>query len=396
MADFDFDVAVAGAGIAGCAAALSLADFAPELRVCLVGPAPPAAARIGETVPPPVEPILRHLGLSDRFAADRHRASYRTFSAWGTAHLAVNEFLFQTHQVGWRLDRARFDRMMLEAAAARVAAHAQGKAVGLSREPGGWRLALDDGSRIVARFVVDATGRAAALVRWLGLPRLAPDGLVGCSVHVEDRNGPEELLVETFPDGWWYTAGLPDGRRVIACMTDTDEVRRLGLRDGDAFARRLAETRHVRAVVGDGGLLDGPRLWPAGSRCVPQPAGVPFLCVGDAASCFDPVSGQGIVKALRSGIFASYAIGDLLRGGDERGLNRYGALSRRIFEAYRSTLRDFYALETRWADRPFWRRRHGALPAAGPDGGAGRRPDARRPAPETILAAVSADRAAAS
>ena len=59
------------------------------------------------------------------------------------------------------------------------------------------------------------------------------------------------LSQETFADGWWYTAALPDGRRVIACMTDADAVRPLGLRSGAGFARLLARTRHVGAV-GDG------------------------------------------------------------------------------------------------------------------------------------------------
>src|SRR5262252_4671177 len=112
----DFDVFIAGAGPAGCAAAISLNDFAPELNVCLAD-APPPGLRIGETVPPQIRPILGHLGLWPRFAADGHCPSYRTVSAWGSPLLLSNEFLFQTHQVGWRLDRARFDRMMLQAAA---------------------------------------------------------------------------------------------------------------------------------------------------------------------------------------------------------------------------------------------------------------------------------------
>ena len=54
------------------------------------------------------------------FAADRHRPSYRTVSAWGGPELLSNEFLFQAHQVGWRLDRARFDAMLLAKAAERA------------------------------------------------------------------------------------------------------------------------------------------------------------------------------------------------------------------------------------------------------------------------------------
>ena len=84
---------------------------------------------------------------------------------------------------------------------------------------------------------------------------------------------------------------------------------------------------------------------------------MPLLCVGDASSCFDPVSGQGILKALRSGIFASYAIGDRLVRNDAKGLARYQKFIADEFAGYRETLREYYAQEQRFADRLFWRRR---------------------------------------
>jgi hypothetical protein len=65
------------------------------------------------------------------------------------------------------------------------------------------------------------------------------------------------------------------------------------------------------------------------------------------------------LKALRSGIFASYAVADALRG-DPTGLARYRALMKREISAYRQTLADFYALEQRWTERPFWQRRQHA------------------------------------
>jgi len=81
--------------------------------------------------------------------------------------------------------------------------------------------------------------------------------------------------------------------------------------------------------------------------------------VGDAGLCYDPISGDGVVKALRSGVFASYAIADWLRCGDPRGLSRYRLVLQRAFATYRGALREYYALEQRWPDSPFWRRRHG-------------------------------------
>lgn len=222
-----FDVAIVGAGPAGCAAAISIGDFAPELSLCLVGPElfvaevpdghqSEAQARIGESVPPQIEPILAHLGLSASFAADGHLPSYRTASAWGSEALIANEFFFQPQQLGWRLDRARFDRMMLAAASTHIAARVTAWAAGLSRRGEGWSLALDDGLRIAARFIVDATGRSATLARAIGLRSVTLDKLVGCSIQVADEAGDGgELLIETFADGWWYTAGLPGGRRIV-------------------------------------------------------------------------------------------------------------------------------------------------------------------------------------
>jgi 2-polyprenyl-6-methoxyphenol hydroxylase-like FAD-dependent oxidoreductase len=356
------DVAIAGAGPGGCATALSLADFAPELSVCLLGPTSADGLRVGETVPPPIERLLDHLGLWSRFQADGHHASYRTISAWGSPHLASNEFLFHAHQIGWRLDRAKFDRMMQEAAADRVAARLPQEVAGLSRERAGWRLILAEGSNLYARFVIDATGHKAALARSQRLPASAIDALVGCSVEVADRcDEPGELLLETFADGWWYTVALPGSRRVLVCMTDADQARRLGLRQAAGFLERVEATEYIRRVMQEAQLLRGPRMWAASSRHVVQCAALPLLCVGDAGVAFDPVAGQGIARALCSGIFASYAAADFLRRGDDSGLRRYAWLLDRHFATYRAILREFYALETRWATRPFWCRRIGRV-----------------------------------
>jgi flavin-dependent dehydrogenase len=358
-----FDVLIAGAGPAGCATAISLSDFAPKLRVGLIDASAPDTARIGETVPPPIKPILEHLGLWESFAADRHSASYRTLSAWGGPELLSNEFLFHTQQTGWRLDRARFDAMMLRGAAPRVAAQIAGKAVKLSFADDVWNVELDDGAIHTARAVVDATGRAAVLARLHGLRPQRLDRLVSCFAFCESRGGAQELTIEAVRDGWWYTAALPDGRRVIAFMSDADIVRGLELGQRERWLRALGETEHVHALTAGAEPLRAPQFHGAGSQTVLTDSTHTLMCVGDAASSFDPVSGQGIVKALRSGVFASYAIADHLERGDPDGLRRYGTFVRSEFAAYRDTLRDYYAQERRWADSLFWqRRREGGHP----------------------------------
>jgi flavin-dependent dehydrogenase len=356
----EFDVLIAGAGPAGTATAISLADFAPDLRVCIADAPARDVLRVGETAPPQLRPLLQHLGLWPAFEADLHRPSYRMASAWGSPELVSNEFLFQTQQVGWRLDRARFDAMMRTAAAAR-ATFVAAKVDAVVRDGSGWHVGLGDGTHHAARFVVDATGRGSVVARTQGVRLDTSDRLAGSIMLFEDA--PDDgagLLIETFAGGWWYTAALPNDRRIVACMSDADLMRPLGIGRTEGWMKALGETRHIYPAVGAARPLGSPVLRAAGSRQIVRDTTLPLLCVGDAASCFDPVSGQGIFKALRGGIFASYAIADALHGGDQAPVVRFRAFVADEFATYRETLNQYYGLEQRWPDRPFWRRRASA------------------------------------
>jgi 2-polyprenyl-6-methoxyphenol hydroxylase-like FAD-dependent oxidoreductase len=196
------------------------------------------------------------------------------------------------------------------------------------------------------------------LSRALGLRPAAPDRLVGrFVVFAGVADDGEGLMIEAVPDGWWYTAAIPGDRRIVAHMSDADRTQPLGRGGLAAWMAALDRTTHVRRTVADARPLGPPQARPAGSRNVAVDASLPMIGVGDAASCFDPISGQGIVKAMRSGIFASYAVADQLARGEPAGLARYRAFVAREFAEYRTTLAEFYALEPRWADQPFWRRR---------------------------------------
>jgi 2-polyprenyl-6-methoxyphenol hydroxylase-like FAD-dependent oxidoreductase len=354
-----FDVLIAGGGPAGCATAISLADFAPSLQVGLIDPAEHGKLRIGETVPPHIKPTLVHLGLWKQFDRDGHCSSYRTMASWGNERLGSNEFLLHTHQIGWRLDRATFDRMLLEAALSRVCGRFTARVVAMTSGADGWRLSLSDGTEHRARFVVDATGNVAALARQCQLSMANFDRLVACCLYTGSRSdGTEGLMIETFSDGWWYTAAIPGGPRIVVCMTDADLVRALKLSLTGNFLDLLAKTNHVRRTAEVDRTLDQPTIVPASSRFFSANPALSLLCVGDSGSRYDPVCGQGIIKALRSGTFASYAIADWLHHADDRGLVRYRLMLQREFAAYRITLQDYYAQEQRWSQNPFWRRRH--------------------------------------
>jgi flavin-dependent dehydrogenase len=335
----------------------------------LTDAAPPSEFRVGEALPPAATPLLRDLGLLPRFLAAKHLPSYGNASAWGSDELGFNDFIFDPAGHGHHLDRARFDAMVHDAAAEAGAQVIPGARVvsGTAGEVRLWRSGRQE--EVACRWVVDATGRSGAIARARGATRLTADRLLAFwarfgSPRAENDDEDTRTLVESCPEGWWYTALVPSRERVIAFLTDEDLADRGALLSPDGFSAQLSRTAHVQAIVDVHGyrILGRPRGADASSTRLDMFAGPGWVAAGDAALAFDPLSSQGILNALYSGMKAGEALDEALTG-DADALDRYAAHLEEIAAAYAANWAAFYAHEDRWPDRPFWRRRAGRDPA---------------------------------
>jgi flavin-dependent dehydrogenase len=289
--------------------------------------------------------VLESLGLWTAFVAAGFPESAGTRAAWGAGAPYDNEFLYGAHGPGWRLDRNRFDALLLHRA----------------REAG---VTIAD-APVEADFVVDATGRSATVAVSHGAKRLADDQLVGigCMFATDAGSAPRSYtLVEACEDGWWYAACLPDGRTVAAFLTDADLARQARLHDPGRWREHLDRTGGlVRDRIGNAGPVAAPAIFSARSQCLDTCAGPGWLAAGDAAASFDPLSSQGILRALRLGKIAAFTVFDTLRGRREA-IGKYRSYVSREYDHYRATKSKVYTMESRWPDAPFWaRRRKGAI-----------------------------------
>lgn len=358
-----YDVFIAGAGPAGAAVAISLSQVTPGLRVCLADAGKHIPFRIGESVPPTIKPFLDHLGVSSAFEQAGHSPSFRTLSAWGGAKLISNEFFLHVYHSGWRLERECFDRMLITEAARCDTEILSARVCALKEDENGWLIDCGTAGRFSARYVVDASGRDAICSRLLKRVPIKFDRLVACSIFFEQHEsseafGADDAVIEAFRNGWWYTAAIPGNRRVVMLMTDIDIARQMRVAQLPNWLQYLAETQYIRPRVATDHPLSPPLIWPASSRYFAGAYPPNMLAVGDAISSFDPLSSQGIIKALRSSLFASYAIADHYLRDDASGIAKYHTLMKREFDTYLATWREYYQQEQRWPDAPFWQRRH--------------------------------------
>ena len=89
------------------------------------------------------------------------------------------------------------------------------------REGQGWRLELADGD-ILADAVIWATGRSWRLARCFGATLKVHAHLAAYTRFFDRAPGDCRMVIEARPEGWWYSADLPGGSRVVACLTDPD------------------------------------------------------------------------------------------------------------------------------------------------------------------------------
>ncbi len=209
--------------------------------------------------------------------------------------------------------------------------------------------------------IIDAGGRAAPVARHLGMSSKVGDRLICAWVYGYDTRRPGQGLtyIEAVEDGWWYTAALPDGPRVLAFHTDADLPAAQVVRERNRLMESAGTACELSALLADVGFVPGSEngAAAANSAALEPPASEGWFAVGDAAISFDPISSQGLLNALFTGLAAAEAVDRYLEG-NAPALSEYVKVIGGIRDAYWQHLKFCYAGETRWPQAFFWQRRH--------------------------------------
>jgi digeranylgeranylglycerophospholipid reductase len=305
------DVVVVGGGPAGLIAAREAADAGLDVVLVERDRAIGAPVRCGEGV--------GSRGLSEFIAPEgaswvARRITRVIFWAPDGTEVRVAE-----GDVGYILDRSRFEpALAAEAGSAGAEIRVGTEAVALERRGDRWRVALrgprGDGD-IDARIVIAADGVEALVARWAGLDTRVPArDMESCAQYVVSNIAfdPDAIYLHfghrVAPGGYAWIfpkdVGIANvGLGIVALRADGRPAR-AWLDDYMA--------RHFPQGVTTGYTVGGVIVHPTIKRTVTDG----LLVCGDAAHMVNPLSGGGIVNAMKAGRLAARVAAGAIGAGD--------------------------------------------------------------------------------
>jgi flavin-dependent dehydrogenase len=270
---------------------------------------------------------------------------------------------------GWHVDRVCFDRALVHRVQNLGVTVVPGRILSCRQvsEPGKPSVAhrvgyeenpAADVKQMTAKWLVDASGKHAVIAKRYGVQRVRLDTQMAAVAWLQpptaDRD--DTTRIKSTENGWWYSARLPDGSRVLAFFTEPQQAANYAKLPGH-FVQAANRSQVLPDPVSESAILNGVSVVNAGVSRLGRAVGDGWLAVGDAALSFDPLSSQGMFFALFSGIRGADSIIATDRKADVDHLRVYQQKLDRVFDAHQQARFYHYSTELRFAASPYWQQR---------------------------------------
>lgn len=328
------ELAIVGAGPAGCAAAIWAATRG--LRVLLVDRAGSPRNRPGECLHPGIEVLFRDLGILDEVLGRCHiRPPARVVAVGGQRSIETFGSDTNGHWRALHVARADLDAILLNRAQ-QVGVALQIHRSRVTPVVSGERVVGIDvgGQTFRSAFVIDASGHSAWLTRAMGQQLVSASPRLTAFYGYSHGQLPDEQIFEANAGGWQWMA------QVAPTVVNWTSLH-FGVH------KRPQPPRELASLLPCGSSRGADVTW----RIAPLVAGRSYFIVGDAALVTDPASGNGVLRAVMSGVKAAHNARAAIAGqaSPSEAARDYQKWLRRWFEADTARLSEMYdSLRADW------------------------------------------------
>ncbi len=367
-----YDVVIAGSGPAGCAAAIRLRQL--NLSVCIVDNANDNALKVGESLPGAAIRLLNRLGIknmSQLLPQSAYSPCIANVSAWGMDDWTYNDAIKNPENGGWHILRHKFDKSLRQLASQNEVTFYNakfGKTTSTRQKNDTNEInhsisfktkdtALPE--TISSRWIIDATGRASAVIKQFGIDRLAFEQQIAAIVWLKPstkKNQDSTTRIKSVENGWWYSAKLPDNTRVVSFHGLPNDIAKM-VKSKTLFVSEANKVNILIDSIAENEILEGVIARNAGFFKASDVIGKSWLAIGDAALSLDPISSQGMFFALYSGVRGAETIASVINDSNDcSGIrDAYRQKVENVFIANANSRKHYYTTEQRYASHPYWK-----------------------------------------
>lgn len=363
------DVAIVGAGPAGCTAALALTDSG--LRVGLIDQARfPRDKTCGDAVAAYVPKVLATISpaLRDAFQQIEERQPVNICRVVAPNGTALD---FRFSDTGNIIKRIHLDNFLFNQAIAQphVTAYCERRVTNVKQVSEGWEIETPQ-ELFFARLIIGCDGAQSVVSRKLSDGRLLPEhysaavrgyyaGVTGTAPDVFELH-----FIDGFELGYFWIFPEVDGTCNVGVGGLSEYIAKKSINLRGLLQELISTHPTISPRFSRAHLLSEIKGFglPLGSRKIPISGPAWMLC-GDAAHLIDPLTGEGIGQAMVSGRYAGWKAAacfsendfsaDFMKAYDQQVYAKFWSSHRKSYWLQRYLVPRFYLFNrvANWAHR---------------------------------------------
>jgi len=353
----EYDVCVFGGGPSGSVIAKRLSELGH--RVVLVEKQAFPRWHIGLSLTSGIHHWLELLNIDEKVKKKQFHKTLTSYVLWENEE--IRKKTFAPERSGYHVDRGEFDRILLESAKQSGVQVLQPCSIHHLKEDhsGNWNVSVSHDHQkktFSVKFIVEATGRKSILKG--SKKAYLPNTIATYGFWNQKMKGSDASFIEAGENEWFWGAPINKDQYVACIFSDAEAIKSYD--SIDRFYHEKINQFTLLNLHQNISKSDHFKVVSCSSTAYKdeKPIGKNYIKVGDAAFSLDPISAQGVQKAIKSAYQGAIVVNTMLRNEDtESAISYYDQMINREIQKNKRWTQSFYNEQQRFVKSDFWAKR---------------------------------------